>query len=308
MPERRHRREMAPRPPRRNVQGAARVIMLGPMPFGPLVAPESLPSLGPIRLLDARPRAADYSAGHLPGALHADLEAQLSAATERGFDPARGGRHPLPAPARWAAQLGAWGIDPETKVVVYDAAAGANAATRLWWMLRAFGHEDVAVLDGGLPAALALGMALTPEAPAVAPRAPYPRDAWALPVVELAGVAARLGDPGWKVLDVRSAERWRGEVEPFDPVPGRIPGTVNLPYSENLRPDGRFENPGALRERYLRLLGGTPPERLVVHCGSGVTACHTLLALELAGLRGAALYVGSYGEWCRSGRPLGRGP
>jgi thiosulfate/3-mercaptopyruvate sulfurtransferase len=114
-------------------------------------------------------------------------------------------------------------------------------------------------------------------------------------------------DPAWKVLDVRSRERWRGEQEPLDPTPGRIPGTLNLPFGENLGPDGRFKPPAALRRAYLELLGGTPPDRLVVHCGSGVTACHTLLALELAGLDGAALYVGSYGEWCRSGRPLGKG-
>jgi thiosulfate/3-mercaptopyruvate sulfurtransferase len=278
------------------------------MPFGPLVAPEALRALGDVRLLDARPDPAAYAAGHLEGALHADLGVHLSAASEPGFDPARGGRHPLPSPARWAARLGAWGIGPDTRVVAYDAAGGGNAAARLWWMLRAFGHEAVAVLDGGLPAAQAAGLALTTAVPAVAARPIYPRDAWALPTVELDAVVARLGDPGWKVLDVRSAERWRGEVEPLDPVPGRIPGTVNLPFSENLGPDGRFKPPAALRALYQRLLGATAPERLVVHCGSGVTACHTLLALDVAGLHGATLYVGSYSEWCRSGRPLGKGP
>jgi thiosulfate/3-mercaptopyruvate sulfurtransferase len=166
----------------------------------------------------------------------------------------------------------------------------------------------VAVLDGGLPAALAAGMTLTTAAPPpAAGRAPYPCQAWKLPLVGLDEVARRLGDPAWKVLDVRSRERWRGETEPFDPVPGRIPGTVNLPFTENLGPDGRWKPPAALRAQYLALLAGTPPERLAVHCGSGVTACHTLLALELAGLPGASLYVGSYSEWCRSGRPLGKG-
>lgn len=278
------------------------------MPLGPLVAPESLAALGEVRLLDARPGAEAYAAGHLAGALHADLNTDLSSASAPGFDPARGGRHPLPDAARFAARLGAWGIGPGTPVVVYDAAAGGSAAARAWWMLRALGHADVAVLDGGLPAALAAGLPLTTEVPAVAPLPPYPRASWALPTVEMDGVAARLADPGWKVLDVRSAERWRGETEPLDPVPGRIPGTVNVPYAENLGPGGRFRPPAALRELYLRRLAGTPPERLVVHCGSGVTACHTLLALEAAGLHGAALYVGSYSEWCRSGRPLGRGP
>lgn len=279
------------------------------MPFHPLVAPEALAALpGPVRLLDARPGEAPFREGHLPGALHADLDSQLSGARAPGFDPARGGRHPLPDPARFAAQLGAWGIDPSTTVVAYDAAGGGNAACRLWWMLKAAGHERVAVLDGGLPAALAAGLTTTGEAPPpVAALPPYPVRPWGRPTVDLPTVARLVEDSAWKVLDVRSAERWRGLVEPLDPVPGRIPGTVNLPFTTNLGPDGRFRPAAALREDYLALLGGTPPSRLVVHCGSGVTACHTLLALELAGLDGAALYVGSYGEWCRSGRPLGKG-
>jgi thiosulfate/3-mercaptopyruvate sulfurtransferase len=278
------------------------------MPSGPLISADDLrASMSSLRLLDAR-SAADYAAGHLEGALHADLEAQLSAATAPGADPARGGRHPLPAPERWAAQLGAWGIGPETQVVAYDASGGGNAACRLWWMLRASGHRDVAVLDGGLQAARAAGLEVTKATPPPPDaRPPYPVQGWKLPTSDLDAVAQRVKDPAWKVLDVRSRERWRGEVEPIDPVPGRIPGTVNVPFSENLRPDGRFQPAGALRRRYLDLLAGTAPDHLVVHCGSGVTACHTLLALELAGLEGAALYVGSYGEWCRRGKPLGKG-
>jgi thiosulfate/3-mercaptopyruvate sulfurtransferase len=130
---------------------------------------------------------------------------------------------------------------------------------------------------------------------------------WKRPTVKLDEVDRLARDPGWKVLDVRSRERWRGESETLDPVAGRIPGTVNLPFAENLGPGGRFKAPAVLRALYLDLLGGTRPERLAVHCGSGVTACHTLLALELAGLHGASLYVGSFSEWCRSGKPLGRG-
>jgi thiosulfate/3-mercaptopyruvate sulfurtransferase len=278
------------------------------MPIGPLVTPEALRvALDAVRLLDARPGRDAYAAGHLDGAVHADLDPQLSAAAEPGFDPAHGGRHPLPDPARWAAQLGAWGIGPDTKVVVYDAAAGANAAARLWWMLRAFGHEDVAVLDGGFDAARAAGVPVTQAPAQVRARAPYPQRSWLLPVAALEMVAQRLKDPTWKVLDVRARERWRGEVEPFDPIPGRIPGTINVPYTENLGPGGRFRPADELRRLYEAALGGTAPENLVVHCGSGVTACHTLLALEVAGLRGASLYVGSYGEWCRSGRPIGTG-
>jgi thiosulfate/3-mercaptopyruvate sulfurtransferase len=279
------------------------------MPLGPLIPPEALGTMaGPVCLLDARPGTEAYAAGHLRGARHADLELVLSGAAAPGFDPARGGRHPLPSLPAWTAQLGAWGIGPETPVVAYDAAGGGNAACRLWWMLRAVGHEAVAVLDGGLPAAQAAGLATTIAAPPTPrPRPPYPCTAWQRSLVDLDAVEKLARDPDWKLLDVRSRERWRGETEPFDPVPGRIPGSVNLPFTENLGPDGRFLSPAALRERYLALLAGTPPARLAVHCGSGVTACHTLLALELAGLPGAALYVGSYSEWCRRGRPLGPG-
>jgi thiosulfate/3-mercaptopyruvate sulfurtransferase len=277
--------------------------------IGPLISAGALrAATGPLRLLDARPGAEGYAAGHLDGALHADLNVRLSAASEPGFDPARGGRHPLPSLATWCLQLGAWGIDPSTPVVAYDAAAGSNAAARLWWMLRAVGHRNVAVLDGGLQAAQAAGAALTiAPPPPVKAAPPYPCSAWQRPTVELAAVERLVQDPAWKVLDVRSRERWRGESETLDPVAGRIPGTVNLPFAENLDAAGRFKSPAELRASYLALLGGTPPERLVVHCGSGVTACHTLLALELAGLDGASHYVGSFSEWCRSGKPLGRG-
>ena len=279
------------------------------MSFGPLISPEALRTLAaPVRLLDARPGAEPYAAGHLAGALHADMDAALSTALAPGLDPARGGRHPLPTPEAWAAQLGAWGIGPDTRVVAYDAAGGGIAAARLWWMLRAAGHDRVAVLDGGLPAAQAEGLALTSAAPPpVTAGPPYPVAGWKRPLVDVEAVDRLLRDPAWKVLDVRSRERWRGETDPFEPSPGRIPGTVNLPYTENLGPDGRFKPPAALRSMYLELLGGTPPERLAVHCGSGVTACHALLALEVAGLPVASLYVGSYSEWCRSGRPLARG-
>lgn len=260
----------------------------------------------PILLLDARSRAL-YEAGHLPGALHADLESMLSTASAAGHDPARGGRHPLPSPQAWSRQLGDWGITPGTTVLVYDDALGSNAAARTWWMLRASGHVDSAVLDGGLQAALAEGFSLTSRVEHPQSEPPYPFAEWKLPLASMAEVAEHAGDEPWKVLDVRSAERWRGEVEPLDPVAGHIPGALNLPWGENLRPDGRFKTPQELRERYGRLLDGTPPDRLVVHCGSGVTACHTLLALEAAGLPGAALYVGSWSEWCRSGRVIARG-
>jgi thiosulfate/3-mercaptopyruvate sulfurtransferase len=263
--------------------------------------------LSSVRLLDVRPDSADFAAGHLPGALHAELNRHLSSATAPGHDPARGGRHPLPTVTTFAAQLGAWGIGPDTEVVAYDGSGGGNAAARLWWMLRALGHGRVSVLDGGLQAALGAGMTLTVESNSVPPAGPYPATGWLLPTVDAEAVELLRQDSGRNLLDVRSAARWRGDAEPFDPVAGHIPGSLNLAWNENLGPDGRFKAPEVLRTQYESLLTGTPPERLTVHCGSGVTACHTLLALEVAGLPGAALYVGSWSEWCRSGRELALG-
>jgi thiosulfate/3-mercaptopyruvate sulfurtransferase len=259
-----------------------------------------------IVLLDARPDAAAYAQGHLPDAQHADLDTQLSAARAPDVDPARGGRHPLPRIEDWCAQLGAWGITPQTAVVIYDDQCGANAAARAWWMLRAVGHAQVQVLDGGLSAALAAGLNLTEQIPTVTPAASYPARRWQWPLVDIDTVAQRVRDPQWCVLDVRAAPRYRGETEPIDPVAGHIPGAVNLPYAENLR-DGGYAKAAVLRAQYAKLLDGRAPQRLIVHCGSGVTACHTLLALEHAGLHGAALYVGSWSEWCRSGRSQARG-
>ena len=234
-------------------------------------------------ILDARSREA-YQAGHREFALHADLETQLSAPG----DPARGGRHPLPPLDRWLAQVAEWGITPETQVIVYDDQQGANAAARVWWMLRAVGIHNVEVVNVGQASAC----------PGQAEACPT---FWSLPTVDMAEVDARRNDPAWKVLDVRAAPRYRGETEPIDPVAGHIPGAVNLPYSENLG-----KSPEELRRMYEELLQGVPPERLIVHCGSGVTACHTLLALEMAGLHGASLYVGSWGEWCRNDMPVGK--
>jgi thiosulfate/3-mercaptopyruvate sulfurtransferase len=247
-------------------------------------------------ILDAR--ANGYDAGHLRGAQRADLETQLSSARDAGADPAHGGRHPLPPLDRWTRQLGAWGIGPETHVVIYDDQSGANAAARAWWMLRAVGHTNVYVLDGGLAAAIAFGFETTTDIPHIEPRPPYPATQWQRATADISRVDALRNDPDWKVLDVRSRERFRGETEPIDPIAGHIPGAVNLPFAENLE-SGHFKSPAALRAMYEALLGDTPVERLIVHCGSGVTACHTLLALDAAGLEGAALYVGSWGEWCR---------
>lgn len=255
-----------------------------------------------VRLLDCRTEA-DYASGHLPGAVHADLERDLSRATAEGFDPAKGGRHPLPDLRAWRDTLGRLGITPDTAVVCYDAQGGANAAARAWWMLRASGHERVRVLDGGLQAALEAGMTLTQDAPVIPVAPPYAIPHWQWTTVDIGVVEKLAKHSEWTVLDVRAAARYRGETEPIDPVAGHIPGAVNLPYSENLDAEGRFKSFEALRAIY----GSFDPAKLVVHCGSGVTACHTLLALDQAGLTGAALFVGSWGEWCRTDRPIATG-
>lgn len=279
------------------------------MSRSPLISPEQLHAdvlagRGPL-LLDARPSRAGFDAGHLRGAIHARLDRDLSTACEPDFDPARGGRHPLPSIARWAGTLGSWGIAPGIPVVVYDQSDGSNAAARAWWMLRAAGHGEVQVLDGGFVAALAAGLPVGADRAAPAPRPPYPATRWILPLAGMAEVDEARRDPARRVLDVRSAPRYRGETEPIDPVAGRIPGAINLFFGENME-GGRFKSPHALRTRYEELFDGLPPARVIVHCGSGVTACHTLLALETAGLPGAALYAGSWSEWCRSDRPRDR--
>jgi thiosulfate/3-mercaptopyruvate sulfurtransferase len=254
-----------------------------------------------VRLVDARP---GHPASHLLGAVHADVDTELAAVD----DPAHGGRHPLPPVDDFAARLGAWGIGPATPVVIYDDHSGANAAARLWWMLRALGHEAVAVLDGGLRAAVAAGLPMTGEPSPVTALPPYPhRGAWRLPLADIDEVDAARADPSRRIVDVRAAFRFRGESEPFDPVAGHIPGAVNAPYGASLGPDGRLRRPEELRAHYLERLAGVPPAGAIVHCGSGVTACLTLLGLEVAGLPGAALYVGSWSEWCRSGRPRASG-
>jgi thiosulfate/3-mercaptopyruvate sulfurtransferase len=260
-----------------------------------------------VRLIDARPSAAAYAALHLDGAVHADLGKTLSTAEAASADPARGGRHPLPAPDAFAAQLGVWGITPDTTVVLYDDQSGANAAARGWWMLRSLGHAKAYVLDGSLSAAIAAGAATSQDVPAIPSIDAYPHRGWQLPTVDIDEVAKRAASPDWKVLDVRSRERYLGDAETLDPVAGHVPGAVNLPYPSNLDAKGRFRSAPELRAQYTELLAGTAPARLIVHCGSGLTACHTLLALEIAQLPGAALYVGSWSEWCRSGREQKKG-
>jgi thiosulfate/3-mercaptopyruvate sulfurtransferase len=242
-----------------------------------------------------------YNDEHLPGAIFADLNTDLSAPAT-----ATSGRHPLPAPEEFAARLRAWGVNADSRVVAYDDNNGAYAA-RLWWMLRWLGHDDVAVLDGGMRRWLQLGLPLNEEVPAPAPGnfIARPRPGMA---VAAADVLSASTNPAVRILDARAPERYRGEVEPIDKVAGHVPGARNHPFGMSLDSQGRFLPPQALRNALAASLDGVEPGSAIVYCGSGVTACHVLLALEHAGLTGARLYPGSWSEWSRDpSRPVATG-
>lgn len=242
-------------------------------------------------LLDVRwrlagpPGVADYRRGHLPGAVFVDLDRDLAG------PPGPAGRHPLPAAADFEAAMRAAGVSAGRPVVVYDE-ADSTAAARAWWTLRYFGHPRVHVLDGGYRAWAEAGRPVTTEEPAPAP-GDFTARPGGLPVLDAEGAAA-LAESG-VLLDARAPERYRGEVEPIDPVAGHIPGAVSAPTSGNVGPDGRFLSPDRLRERFTGL-GAAGAAQVGAYCGSGVTAAHEVLALDIAGIP-AALYVGSWSNW-----------
>ena len=238
-------------------------------------------------LQDPAAGRAAYAEAHLPRAVFADLLEDLSGP----IVPGQTGRHPLPSVAVLVEKLQGWGIGQHSQVVVYDDASGAFAA-RLWWLLRWLGHEAVALLDGGLAAWLAAGQPVTREVPlrSVGNFTPRPQPRLLADAAELLQSAPR------KIFDARAPERFRGEVEPIDPVAGHIPGAQNLPFAANLR-DGRFLPPAELRAGLDAALAGTAPEAAITYCGSGVTACHNVLAFAHAGLPLPRLYAGSWSEW-----------
>ncbi len=235
-----------------------------------------------------------YGQGHIPGAWYADLERDLSSAVT-----ANSGRHPLPDRNGLAVTLAAWGVRHHSHVVVYDDAGGAFAA-RAWWLSRWLGHERVSVLDGGLKAWCDQGGALSRETPALPPGDIQP-SAPLLQGVAVTELEQELAQGAVLLLDARAAERFEGAVEPIDTVAGHVPGAVNVPFTGNLDEDGRFLAPKRLRQRFEQVLQGVAPEKVVHMCGSGVTACHNILAMELAGLSGSRLYAGSWSEWIRDG-------
>lgn len=262
-----------------------------------------------LRVVDARFSLADpqsgaqlYALGHLPGALYADLNRDLSDLGRTGH-----GRHPLPDSDAFAARLGEWGIGPQTRVVVYDAGDGSMAAARLWWLLRLIGHAHVQVLDGGFAAWQAAGLPVTAALPQVSPLPPYPGRFDRSRIASVEEVQARLKHaPGW-LIDARAGERFRGEVEPLDPVAGHVPGAVNRPFALNVH-DGRLRPADDLRAVLQPLIGTHAPDEVVLMCGSGVTACHLLLAMDVAGLEGARIYADSWSGWVSDpSRPVATG-
>jgi thiosulfate/3-mercaptopyruvate sulfurtransferase len=247
---------------------------------------------------DVEKGARAYAAGHVPGAYFLHLDRDLA-----GPKNGRNGRHPFPDLEDFAARLNERGVTPETQVVVYDD-MGGNFAVRLWWMLRWLGHDRVALLDGGFPAWQKEGLPVNADVPA--PRkgsfVPKPHAGW---TVDAPFLERFHDDDSIKLLDARAAERFAGLQEPLDPVAGHIPGAVNRFWQKNLTPEGRFKPAEALRKEYEELLAGKAPGQTVHMCGSGVTACHNIFAMELAGLPGGRLYPGSWSEWCADkSRPM----
>lgn len=267
--------------------------------MSPIISPSEFKNLPAenIIILDARTGKdvkQTYLEKHIKGARFIDLDKDLA---EIGENAAFGGRHPLPAVEKFAETLSDLGIPEDAHIIVYDDKNGSNAAARAWWMLKAFGLK-VQVLDGGMQSAekdgveFSSGEELFDKAPVIR------KEHWGLPVSSLETVENELKNENSTVVDVRDAYRYRGESEPIDLVAGHIPGAINIPFSENLDENGNFLKPEILKEKYSRLLENKP-EHLIIHCGSGVTACHTILALDYAGLPVPDLYVGSWSEWSR---------
>jgi thiosulfate/3-mercaptopyruvate sulfurtransferase len=252
--------------------------------------------------------ALQFAQAHIPGAFYADLDTDLSAQNEPAIThAASGGRHPLPAREDFAAWLGRVGFTNSMQAVVYDR-QGVNYCGRLWWMLKWLGHENVAVLDGGLSAWQAAGYTVASGASAVGIASAFELKPALVRLVDVTEVESQLGRSGQHLVDARGAPRFRGEVEPLDPAAGHIPGALNRPFSSNLNADGFFKSADILRTEWQTLLASCDPAAVVHHCGSGVSAVPNLIAMEIAGLGRSALFAGSWSEWCGNpARPVAQG-
>jgi len=272
--------------------------------LSPVIPPNELVTLfqnETIILIDASFGKAKYLEKHLSGALHVDLNNDLSDIKD---DFAKGGRHPLPSSLQFCGLLGKLGISPDSHVIVYDDKNGANAAARFWWMMKAIGHDKIQVLDGGMDAAISFGFPVKDGSEQTPEKNTYPVTDWLLSLSDIHEIEQVSKDPNYLVIDVRENERYRGDHEPIDLIAGHIPGAVNIPFASNLDKEGFFLSPKQLKAKYSEIIAGKPPKNIIVHCGSGVTACHTLLAMNYAGIEIPKLYVGSWSEWSRNNKPI----
>lgn len=277
------------------------------MKLSPIINPEELLNLkdsSEVVLIDARAGAnaeENYRAEHLKGARYIDLNKDLAAVEK---NPANGGRHPLPSLENFGEVLSKLGISPQSHIIIYDDKSGSNAAARFWWMLKSIGHQKVQVLNGGLQAAIKIGFETSSEIENFEPTYNYPLTKWNLAVADIEEVEKARNNSQNIVIDVRDKNRFDGLTEPLDLIAGHIPGAINVPFSENLNENGFYKSAEVLAEKYTEILGDIKPENVIVHCGSGVTACHTLLAMDYAGIEIPKLYVGSWSEWSRNDRDM----
>lgn len=273
-------------------------------PISPIIKPAELTWLNQdeeIVIIDASAGSkARYDEQHLTGSLFVDVNEDL--ANIGNFE--EGGRHPLPTIEQFAKVLQKLGITKNSHVIIYDDKNGGNAAARLWWMLRSIGHDKVQVIDGGFQAAVKAGFPTTNKQEIPRSVDEYPIESWKLPLSDINEVEQVAKSDQYMVIDVRDANRYAGLTEPIDTIAGHIPGAVNIPFTENLDADGHFLAPEILREKYTNQLSSLKPENIIVHCGSGITACHTLLAMDYAGLPIPKLYVGSWSEWSRNNKEM----
>ena len=278
------------------------------MKINPLINSNEIQNLNKKHLVIVNAGSGDaayenFLSDHLEGALYVDLNNDLAEIPKNAKN---GGRHPLPSLEKFAEVLQRLGIDENSHVLIYDDKNAANSAARFWWMLKAAGIENVQVLNGGLQMAKAKGLTVNANKVEAKTAEKLSLKEWKLPQVDLNFIQKHSEDPDYLVIDVREKDRYDGKTEPIDEIAGHIPGAINIPFKENLNEDGTFKSPEILRKKYSEILGKIPSEKIAIHCGSGVTACHTLLALDYAGFKLPNLYVGSWSEWSRNEKKIAK--
>ena len=278
------------------------------MTNSPIITPEEFLQInkGNLIIIDARsgkPAYENYLQKHIDGALYVDLNQDLAEIPENAKN---GGRHPLPNLEKFLDLLQNLGIDENSHVIIYDDKNASNAAARFWWMLKAVGIEKVQVLDGGLQNAEKLGISINSNQVESKKANKINIKEWKLQTIDINFIEKNAENPDFIVIDVREKDRYDGKTEPIDEIAGHIPGAINIPFKENLNEDGTFKNPEILKQKYSEILKNVVSENIVIHCGSGVTACHTILALNYAGFEIPNLYVGSWSEWSRNDKPIGK--